>query len=172
MNKLFLNKKANEQTLSIYWFVLLFIIAGAIVFGVSMLYGNPMDVRSTEASILADHIGDCISQGGKMTHPMEYWTNENVLDTCGISLNVEDAFEWDNDQIYFNISFINFNDNGVYSSTDIFKEIAVGNSGFLYLCNEGETSPVCIQRQFFVLDNNEEVLVKVFTAIRKTEKNA
>lgn len=158
-----MNKKANEQVVSIYWFVILFIVAGSIVFMVSSLYGKPIDVREAEANLLANSIADCIATGGKIQDITDL-NNENILEFCKINLNVEDIYDWENDQIYFNISFIGGSIDG--------KNFEAGNSRFVYACNTGKDNPVCVNKRFFALENEQEVFVEVFTAIRKTEKNA
>lgn len=159
------NKRANEQVMSLYWFAVLFIVAGAIAFMVVSFYGEPFDVRNVEANLLSNHIADCIASGGEMNFELNEINSENVLELCEINLNVEEIYNWEDDQIYFKISFID------YENSNIISEVEQGNSNFVEFCNKGNKNPVCVEKTFFALDNGEEVLVKVFTGIRKTEKN-
>lgn len=160
-----MNKRANEQVMSLYWFVILFIVAGAIVFMVVSFYGKPFDVRSVEANLLADHIANCVASGGEMNFELSEINSENILELCEINLNVEEIYNWEDDQIYFKIGFIDYENNNIIS------EVEQGNSNFVEFCNLGKTNPVCAEKTFFVLSDEKEVLVKVFTGIRKTEKN-
>ena len=51
-----LNKKGTDKIISVYWFTILFIVAGAIVYMAAAFYGEPYDVREIEANILINQI--------------------------------------------------------------------------------------------------------------------
>ena len=50
------NRIGAEKIISVYWFVILIIIAGAVVAMVSLFYGSPYDVRVTEANIMINQV--------------------------------------------------------------------------------------------------------------------
>ena len=58
-----MNKRGAEKIISVYWFVILFLVAGTIAYSVSIFYGNPYDVREIESNILANKIADSNSNG-------------------------------------------------------------------------------------------------------------
>lgn len=58
------NKRGTDKMLSIYWFVILTIVAGGIFAMVYIFYGSPYDVRGVESEIFAERIADCISRQG------------------------------------------------------------------------------------------------------------
>src|SRR3989338_10868548 len=60
------NRKGAEKIISIYWFAILIIIAGAVVAMVSLFYGTPYDVRDAEANILVNKVSNCLSENGKL----------------------------------------------------------------------------------------------------------
>ncbi|MEJ2497249.1 MAG: hypothetical protein P8Y43_07230 [Sulfurovaceae bacterium] len=63
----FMNKKGTDKLLSMYWFLILFLVAGGIFAMVTVFYSSPYDVREIEAEILADKTLDCISYTGKLS---------------------------------------------------------------------------------------------------------
>ena len=65
MNKL-TDKKGTDKIISVYWFAVLFIVAGGIVYMTAIFYGEPYDVREIEANLLTNQIADCLSEGGKL----------------------------------------------------------------------------------------------------------
>ena len=56
--------KRGDKVLSIYWFAILFIVAGAIVYMASNFYSTPFDVRAVESTALSDQIANCVTSGG------------------------------------------------------------------------------------------------------------
>ena len=60
------NRIGAENIISVYWFVILIIIAGAVVAMVSLFYGSPYDVRVTEANIMINQVSNCLSQSGEL----------------------------------------------------------------------------------------------------------
>ena len=64
MNNLFYNKK-GEDILSIWWFAVLFIVAGGIVFGTLSFYSDYADIRSFESEILVNKVERCLSHNIK-----------------------------------------------------------------------------------------------------------
>jgi hypothetical protein len=166
------NKKGGDRIISVYWFAILFIVAAAIVYMVFVFYGGPYDVRELEADILTDKIANCISEGGYLKENAlgNSAFAENFLEECGISLEVEDAYGWgEQEQYYLKSDFYNFGEE------QIIFEISKGNSDLEDFCGlKGEGLPFCLERSFYVVDRetNDAYTIKILSVIRKTEKNA
>ncbi|MEK6842802.1 MAG: hypothetical protein AABX84_03215, partial [Nanoarchaeota archaeon] len=69
------NKIGADKILSIYWFVILFIIATGIFAMVYVFYKTPFDVRGIESEILASRVAECVSQQGVLDSK---WISENL----------------------------------------------------------------------------------------------
>jgi hypothetical protein len=168
MNQL-TDKKGTDKILSVYWFAILFIVAGAIIYMTTLYYGEPYDVRELEASILTNQIADCLSQGGQLIDNWKELNNDTFLEKCHLTFNVEDTKGWKNDQYYVNIDFYNFNINSGISQLSS-KSIAVGNINLKQFCNQEEKNlPVCVERNFYTLDNEtNQYVIKILSVIGKT----
>lgn len=168
MNK-FTDKKGTDKILSVYWFAILFIVAGGIVYMTFIFYGEPYDVREIEASILTNQIADCLSQGGKLVEEWDKLDNDNFLEKCHLTFNVEDTKAWKDDQYYVNIDFQKFD-----TGDSAREPITNGNINLKQFCDqEGKNLPVCVERSFYTLDEeNSQYVIKILSVVRKTEKNA
>jgi len=153
------SKKGTEKVLSVYWFLILIIVAGGIFGMVYVFYGSPYDFRDVEARTLTNQIADCIAEGGKLKIDM---TNFDILRDC--RLNFEDS-TYKEIQYYVKIEFLNLTGNNL-------NEFSAGNNNFWSSCEIGNDNygrlARCSERSFYVSDN---VLVKILSAVRKTEKN-
>lgn len=156
MNKIL--KKGTEKILSIYWFIILFIVAGAIVYMTTIFYGEPYDVRQIEANILVNKIVDCLSDGENLRQDAaDENFRDNFLENCNLNFNSEEM--WEEEQYYIEIKDL-----------DIIK----GNVNLKNYCDlHKETSVVCVKRGFYILDeNNKGSMIEILSIVRKTEKNA
>ncbi len=170
-------KKGGSKVLSIYWFVILLIIAGGIVAMVYSFYNHPYDVRHLEGDIMINSIADCISRQGRINSGLlnsgEFSQSfkNNFLNECHINFNVEEIFE-NEPQYYFEVTFYNSGN----LNNSIFN-IPKGNSNLLASCNiqdekEYKREIKCIEDDFFSFDSSGELyLIKILVAIKKTEKN-
>jgi len=96
------NKRGADKFLSIFWFLILFLVAGAIVYMAFLFYGSPFNIRNTEGQILGDKIADCITSKGYLNDAVfspEF--KNNFLDACHINLNTEDFSDWKNNAQYY-----------------------------------------------------------------------
>jgi len=48
------NNRADSKLISIWWFAVLFLIAGGIVAGTLLFYSRGIDVRALESNVLSD----------------------------------------------------------------------------------------------------------------------
>ena len=162
-----MSKRGAEKILSVYWFVILFIVAAAMVYMVSSFYGKPYDVRDVEASLLADKAATCLSFGGYIIENWQFLNDNTFLAECDLNFNVEDVYGWNNDQYLVEIEFLDFN------SGLVLKKISVGNPNLKLDCAaEDRNFPVCLEREIYTIDKaNSQYQIKISSAIRKTEKN-
>ena len=80
------NKKGGEKVISVYWFIILFLVAGAIVYMVGSFYGKPYDVRQIEADLLASKASKCVSYAGYLNEEiLEPQFLENFPESCAIT---------------------------------------------------------------------------------------
>lgn len=173
--KILKNKKATDKVLSIYWFSILLIVSGAIVYMASVFYNTPYDIREVESDILANKISDCISEKGKIKENIlvngEFMLSEdNFLINCGLRFDTEN--NWNEIQYYTNVK--------VYSISDLNNEIyffEFGNKNFAPVCNlnlkEKDNLVKCVERRIYSTDNQKnQYLIKIISSVRKIEKNA
>lgn len=163
-----MNKK-GEKFISVYWFVILFIVAAAVSYMVISFYGNPYDVREAEVDALTDKVARCMTEGAYLGEGvLSGGWNENFLENCGLNFNVEDVYDWQSeDQYYVEAGIYDFENSKLISS---FKG---GNENLKQDCElGGENFPVCIEREFYSLDKeNNQYRVEILSIVKKVEKN-
>lgn len=103
--------KKGDKVLSVYWFIILFLVAGAIAYMTINFFGKPANIKDIEANALTNKIADCISEGGYLREGIlaneEFKTN--VLANCNLNFNVEDVSDWKQQkQYYFEFSINKF----------------------------------------------------------------
>lgn len=170
-----MNKRGGDKLISIYWFIVLTLIAGGIVAMVGVFYNSPYDVREVESEILSLKVADCIYLGGTLDTRLiagGAWKSEfsdNFLERC--RLNFEPKGEFDFEQYYVGINFYNLQD----LNNPVF-EISEGNKNWVADCSienvEKEKLVKCTKKEFFARDNNDNVyFVEILSIVRNTEKN-
>lgn len=170
------NNKGGSKMITMYWFVILLIVAGGIFAMVYSFYHHPYDIREIEGEIMVNHIADCLSNQGKLNSELFNETRfsefykDNVLENCHINLDVEDSFENDV-QHYFRINFYN----ATNLDTSVF-EISEGANKLTADCNiqeekEYDRTAKCVEDSFFSFNGEDLYLIKILTIIKKTEKN-
>ena len=88
-----MNKRGAEKIISVYWFVILFLVAGTIAYSVSIFYGDPYDVREIESNILTNKIADCLSENGKLKYGLPEKFEGVFLEECNLNFNTKDEEE-------------------------------------------------------------------------------
>ena len=162
------NKKA-DKIISVYWFAILFIVAAAIAYMVISFYGEPYDIRETEAHTLTNKVAGCLSEAGYLKEGvLSEDFRENFMEKCKLNFEVEDVYGWREwGQYYVEINFYDFSTNQSISS------IKKGNEALKIDCDkEGKTFPVCLERSFYTLDKEKnQYQINVLSIVRKTDKN-
>jgi hypothetical protein len=168
-----LNKKSGKL-LSLYWFAIITLTAGGVFVMVYLFYGAPYDVREIESHILMNQVADCVSYLGRINPDLISGgvvssNSENFLESCHLNFS---SIEWEREQFYAEVTF--------YQLADLdnsFFEIKKGNSDFVSECNiQGKEKynnlVQCREGSFYSVDElNNQYIIKILTAVRKTEKN-
>lgn len=161
--------KRGDKIISVYWFVILFIVAASIVYMVNAFYGKPYDVREIEADILTSKIARCISEAGYIKEGvLEESFKENFMDICELNFQVEDIYGWrEQEQYYLMLEFFKLN-----QMEEIFSS-EYGNKNLKDFCGFDEKNfPVCLERSFYSLDKNgDQYKINLVSVVRKTDKN-
>jgi hypothetical protein len=101
LNKFFIKgKKGGEKWLSIWWFLVLVIIGGAIAIGVLIYYNSDVNIKRFEADILAERIARCLIENGKLDREF-LKVDFDVFEACNLK---KEAFG-QGSNFYFKISF-------------------------------------------------------------------
>jgi len=167
----FFRNRKGDKMLSLYWFVILMIVAGGIYGMVYVFYGSPYDVREIEANLLVDKIASCISYAGKINENLilngEKKEN-NFLENCHLNFGSEEEQEY-----FSEITFYKVDDMENY-----FFKISKGNLNLLASCEiqkEKEQSilPKCVEKSFYSLDNSgNQYIIQILVSVKKIEQNA
>lgn len=176
-----MNKRGTEKLLSMYWFVILTLIAGGIFAMVYIFYGAPYDVREIESSLLVEKIADCISERG--TIDSEFFIaesgklnaniGENFIEKCSLNFDIEEGYTKNETQYFYEVEFytikntespiLSFNGGNINIREDCF--IKKDNKEYISLAK-------CTQKGLYALDSEgNQYLIKILSAIDKLEKN-
>ncbi len=169
-----LQEKQMDKVISVYWFTVLFIVAGAIVYMVGAFYGSPYDVRDYESQILISHVAECLTPDNYLATKFisSDYNKGDFLDDCRINFGTEEDYGWNVEgQHFLNLKISDFN------SDAVFFEGEFGNLNLKDLCiiqkqTVGEKLPVCLERKFYSVDSeNKQYLITIGVAVDKNEKN-
>ena len=161
-----------NKLISIYWFVILMLVAGGIFAMVSIFYNAPYDVREIEADLLAEKIADCIYFGGEANSNLYFGVfkeefRDNFLKRCSLNF---DTKEYTEKEFYAEVSF--------YSEEDLKNpafQLSEGNFNWKADCSlDGEKYEKivkCSNKKFYALIEDKNYLVDILTIVRKTEEN-
>lgn len=171
------DKKGEEKMMSVYWFVMIVIIAGAVVAMVSMFYGNPYDVREVEANLMINKFSGCVSDSGNLNE--EFLNNSELKgdvsleQTCGFDFSGSSS-EVDNERsdYYLEGRFYDF------SSGKSLENYSAGSRSFKAQCRtQNETQEYdrlvrCVNRSIYVGNNSESAYeVNVLSVVSKSKEN-
>lgn len=169
-----MNKKGSDKLITIYWFMILVIIAGGIVLMVNAFYSTPYDVREIEARILAEKVSNCVYPGGEFFRLLnsngvfrpEF--KDNFMDRCDLYFRPQGDFE--DIEYYVNIGFYSDEDD---EEPRYFLE--GGNLNWVEDCEvdtQNERLARCYENAFWTKDPAGKVYyAKVISAVRKVKQN-
>lgn len=75
------NKKGGEKYLSIWWFFVLVVVAGAFIIAVFGFYSADVDVKGIEAEILVNRVMSCLNEKGYFQEN----NLKNIFESCYLS---------------------------------------------------------------------------------------
>jgi len=166
--------KRGGKIISIYWFLVLTIIAGGIILMANAFYGTPYDVRGAEARILTEKVSDCIYFGGRMNSDLispsgefKQEFSDNFLSHC--SLNFDSKGEFEGVEYYVGLKFFNNEENKIPKFL-----LETGNKNWIPDCSvlNAKRLVECYKNEFWVNSpDGKTYLVKTLGIIKKTEKN-
>jgi len=122
--------KRGDKVLSVYWFIILFVVAGAVIYMAYIFYGSPYDVRTIESTALGDQIADCITSEGYLNDSIfSSDFSKNFVSYCHLNFNVEDVYDWKNQtQYYAEIGVYKFDPNSFSLTGRRLVNISLGNA--------------------------------------------
>ena len=170
LNNLFVKDSRGSKPLSVYWFAIVFIVAGAVAYMVYQFYSSPYDVREAEANLLMMKTIDCVIKNNYFDYSVfsSYQTQEEFLNSCKITLKTEDAFDWKSIPQYFiEVTPFDFETNQELKKTPL-----IGNPNLKDFCNLGEKSSFCLKSSIYVLDNlGKKYKLNFIVSVDKDGKN-
>jgi len=176
-----MNKTGTDKILSIYWFVILTLVAGGVFAMVYNFYSAPYDVREVESGIFAEKIADCISAQGIINSDFfkggafNTEINKTFIDNCSLNFNVEEGYG-DNQKIqyFYEVDFYTpeNTENPAFSFNG-------GNSNWKVDCfikkeNGKDYTKLakCTEKRFYALSSEKnQYLIKILSVVGKAEKN-
>ncbi len=169
-----MNKRGGDKVISMYWFLILVIVAGGVVLMTNSFYGSPYDVRGAEAEILATKVADCIYFGGKINGALfsggvfKEEFRDNFMERCSLDFSPENELK--PMEYYLSVDFL---DRGNKGSSRFFIE--EGNINFRKDCEikskKSEDMNKCVHREFWVGEGARIFLVKINSVVNKVEQN-
>jgi hypothetical protein len=167
------SKKGSDKIISVYWFLILAIIAGGVIIMVNVFYNSPYDVRQVESEILAMKVANCIEVGGEMSELLDGYSTlrdsfrDNFRDICNLNFDPGEKFE--HEQYYVLVDFY------LPNSEEPDFQISEGNSNWVADCGieaKKEKLVECTNKKFFTsLEGGNVYRVEILTIVRNTEKN-
>lgn len=180
-----MDKKGEEKIISVYWFVVLILVAGGVFLMVNSFYNHPYDVRKTEAEILSEKISTCIYQGGKFNPELLHISEtqlafkeefrDNFLEKCNLDFYGENKVE--DVQYYVRVDFFKIdNFRNVKGRLKEVFNISAGNPNWILDCDFEEEKygklVYCTKEEFFGYANEKnQYKIEITSMVRKTEEN-
>ena len=150
MRNLFKTKKAGTKLLSVWWFLVLVIIAIGIVAGTSIFITKKIDTRAVEADILVSRAIICLVNQGIIREDF-LKENFNIFQKCALSEKIIDK----SSNYFLNISLFDATSNKlvnvplVYGNHAFEKECKVPASGVV-----APNFPRCSEKSLDVIDSS------------------
>ncbi|VVB80088.1 Uncharacterised protein [uncultured archaeon] len=160
-----------EKVMSVYWFAIIFIVAGAIVYMVSNFYGEPYDIREVESNALVYQISNCLIP--ELYLKMDAFNAPDFFSYCKLTFETEKYAKWENDsQFFVSVVVSDFSTGSVIFSN---QTGSPSLNDFCDLQKNGHQKnlPYCLSRKVYAVDSEgTQYFVNMDVAINKGEKNA
>ena len=175
------DKRGDERILSIYLFIIYIIVSIGVVSGVLLFHGAGLDIRIVEAGVLSDKIINCLVEEGELKDEI-LEEDFDLTSFCKINLKDNSASYDGEVQLGVGVELFDFNscvkeeiegETEISCTNNLRNKIEVGRNDYFGFCElEGDKIPKCSEKYIYVLNNGDEIMLKVLSAIRKVEKNA
>lgn len=153
------DRKGEERYMFPWMFVAWGFVSIVVIGVVVLFWGAEADIRGEEAELLAERLGDCLSEMGKINEEM-LKPGVNVFEVC----RLDSAILRDSGDFYFRISFLD-----AESAREIREPIEVGNFELELECEltkRGKSSARCDKEVIFVSRESDgsDIAVEIVTA--------
>lgn len=160
-----------EKVMAVYWFAIILIVAGAVVYMVSNFYGEPYDIREVESNALIYQISDCIIPN--LYLETNLFNKTNLFSYCKLTFETENYANWKNEsQFFVSISVTNFSTGTVLFSS---QNGSFSLKDFCEMQKDGHLKnlPYCMNKKIYAIDSEgSQYFVDIQVIIDKGEKNA
>lgn len=158
-----MNKKGAEKIMSVYWFAILILVAGAVSYMVYSFYGEPYDVRYIESGTIIENVADCISENGHLKFELGD-SSINLEDICHFNFDTDN-----NEGPYFvQAEFYGF---GTNKSTGFILQGGNENLKHFVETNPNSQSVRKLSKNLYVLSGERELTAKITAIVNKENEN-
>lgn len=145
----------SGNLLSVWWIFVLAVIAGGVVIGVSIYYSADVNINLIHSDILANRVGDCLIQNGKILYDMEKFY---LFKECKINKKL-----FENGDFFLKILI--YDDSVIYDKN-------YGNSAYEKDCQifekiSSKSALRCINRKEIAEYSGKNVSVKIISGINQ-----
>lgn len=163
-----LKNKKGTKPLSIYWFVILVIVAGGVAYMAAIFYSAPYDIRGVEANLIENKLLDCLIVNNYLSS--EILLEKDFFGKCGINFETEDYGNWDSDQYYVEVKIKNINGDEIPNGS--FVKGNLNLKDYCELSEEEPNLPYCLKDSVYAIDqNNGKYQLNFIVVVDKGEKN-
>lgn len=166
-----MNRKGWEEVLTLYLIMMMIFSGGVIVLCVLIINGAPVDVRKTEADILANRVIDCIVNQGYL---IENFNSEfDLKKNCYFNFYSLENEKIDESQYFVKIEIKYADSDAVLMSWQTADSLGIEDYCILQEEKNKEYTklPKCVRKEIYSLKDDKEIIISVLTGINKGEKN-
>lgn len=176
------NKRGYEKILSMYWFVMIFIVVAGVFTCLAIYYSSSISVRNAELDLMLDRIANCIDPNGYIDSEFliaiknneEF--SERFLEKCSLNIYEEKTLKVNSKklQYYIKISLDSFNIQANTQSN--LGMLELGDAVIDFDCsinnkqNVREDISICKTKYLYLVDkDNNSYIAQILVGVSKTE---
>lgn len=150
MEQTLLRNKKAEKLLSIWWFLVIIVVFGAIVAGVYLFFSTDIDIREAESAILSDRISNCLASNGYLEE--EFLEEDfDLFEYCGLDENVLDSSKF-----FVKVEIFNETGNEIKKFESGAKALEADCKIWLDPEIEAKEYPRCVEKEFGIIYLSEK----------------